>query len=417
MSSIIVLGGRPLYGEVKVQGSKNAVLPMIAASILNKGITEIEHCPRIRDVYNMIHILEAIGCVVSWEGDVLVVDAAEIVSARIPYRYVKEMRASIIFLGALLGRMKEASLYLPGGCSIGARPIDLHLRAIRKMNVEIAEKEDEIYCKTNKIIGQKIVLDFPSVGATENIILSAVLAEGVTEIYGCAKEPEIMELCQFLNTLGAEIYGGGKDHIKIVGVKSLHDGKYRLKADRIVAGTYLMAAAAARGDIVLHEVEADTIEAVLNVLKAAGCRIQQYEKSVRIAMDKRVKHIPSIATEPYPGFPTDMQSQLMSVLCLAEGESKITENIFESRFKTAEELKKMGAKIEIIGNSAYIQGVSSLTGCKVCAKDLRGGAALIIAGLAAEAETRIDGCCFIERGYESINEDFRSLGARMEKIL
>lgn len=416
MSGIEIFGGKRLYGDVKIQGSKNAVLPILAACILNKGIITLNNCPRILDVYNMIKILEEIGAVVTWENNSIIVDTTTLNSSVVPGKYVKEMRSSIIVLGALLGRLKNVTISYPGGCSIGARPIDLHLSALKRLNVEIEEEEDTIVCKTNRIIGNEIFLKFPSVGATENIILATVLSNGITQINNAAKEPEIIELSEFLNTLGAKIIGAGTSIITIEGVSKLHDGEYTLIADRIVAGTYMAALAGVGGNIELTGVSNSQLSAVISVIREIGCKVTSKSDFIRISSHKKPKAVDIIRTGPYPEFPTDMQSQIMTVLTKAKGTSVIIENIFEARYKTADELKKMNANITIEGNVAIIKGVKHLSGEEVLSHDLRGGAALVIAGLMANGKSTIINSNYIERGYEDICRDFTLLGADLKWI-
>lgn len=418
MSSIEVIGGMRLKGEVKIQGSKNAALPIIAATILNKGISVLKNCPKILDVLHMIKILEELGCETSWEGDTLYVDSTTLLDPIVSEESVRKMRSSILFLGSLLGRCHEATIAYPGGCSIGKRPIDYHLNAFRKMNVEetfTASDNHIIYCRTNQIIGNDIFLEFPSVGATQNIILAAVLGSGVTRIFNAAREPEVTELCNYLIKAGAKIYGRGTSFIKVEGVQSLHDVEFTLSSDRIVAGTYMTAVAASYGDVVLRATPVRHLDSVIRQLKRIGCNIAITEDNVRISNQGRLQPIVGLSTQPYPGFPTDMQSQMLSVLCLAEGQSTILEEIFESRFQNVYELRKMGANIELDTrqNKAIVTGVDKLTGATVKSHDLRGGAALVIAGLAAEGKTIIQDTTNIDRGYEDICRDLSELGANI----
>lgn len=416
MSSIRVIGGSRLKGEIKIQGSKNAALPIIAATVLNQGITVLRNCPRILDVFYMISVLKELGCSVSWENNTLIVDASEITSAKVSEGSVQKMRSSILFLGALVGRCHEVSIAYPGGCSIGKRPIDYHLDSIRKMNVRqefIGDEKDIIHCYTDKIIGTDIFLKFPSVGATQNIILAAVLSEGVTRIFNAAREPEVQELCNFLSMAGAKICGKGTSFIEIEGVKKLHDIEYTLPPDRIVTGTYMAAVAAAGGDVVLENAPVRQIDSVIRVLDKIGCKIRTTDDTVRIRTDRRPLSYDLLRTQPYPGFPTDMQSQLMTVLSLADGKSTIIEEIFESRYQNAFELKKMGADINIVERKAIITGVKKLEGAVVKAHDLRSGAALVIAGITAQGTTIVTDTTSIERGYEDICGDLSHIGANV----
>ena len=415
MEGIEIYGGDPLSGEVRIQGSKNAALPILAAVILHRGITKLHNCPNIRDVTYMVQILEEMGCHVTWSGHTLCVDAKEVHSAWVSPEAGKKMRSSIIFLGALLGRMKEACIPYPGGCVIGARPIDLHKKSMEQMQTSFEEKDGIVYASAPNLLGSSIPLDFPSVGATENIILAAVLAEGRTEILNAAKEPEIVELCEFLNQKGAKITGAGTACIVIEGVSELADSEYCLMSDRIVAGTYLMAVMATRGQCVLKAAPVSQLTKVLEMVQKMGAVITV--KAEELSVDGRVasQPLPFAETLPYPGFPTDLQSQLMALLSVAEGESRIAERMFESRFKIAAELRRMGAGIVIAGAEARISG-GALLGTAVNAPELRGGAALVIAGLCATGKTTIADCHYIERGYEDICGDLQKLGAQIRKI-
>lgn len=416
MAFIEVVGGRHLSGELQIQGSKNAVLPILAASILHKGITKIKNCPKIIDVYHMIKLLESIGCIVTWEQEGLMVDATEMNYNSVDKKYVSSMRSSIILLGALLGRNKSVTISYPGGCAIGARPIDLHLKAIKELNVEIIQNEDLIFCSTAHLTGGNITFSKQSVGATENVILAAVKADGVTIIKNAACEPEIMELCSFLNLMGARITGAGSKIIKIEGVKELRDVEYTLVSDRIVMGTYLAAVAGTGGSVTLRGNCCEENASVIALLRRIGCRIGNGNDYINICSSGRNKAAVIVETESYPGFPTDMQSQMMSVLSVAAGSSLIVENIFESRFKTVSELIKMGANIYVNGRVAQINGVDALYGNDVKAYDLRGGAGLVIAGLMANGTSKVSGIEYIERGYEDICNDLRTLGADIRKV-
>lgn len=419
MSSIKIIGSGKLKGEVKIQGSKNAALPIIAATVLNKGVTILRNCPRILDVFHMINVLKELGCKATWEGNTLIVDTSTVTSTEVSESSVRMMRSSILFLGALLGRNREVSIAYPGGCSIGSRPIDYHLDSIRKMNVNqefIGDNNSIIHCNTDKIIGTDIFLKFPSVGATQNVILTAVLAEGVTRIYNAAREPEVLELCNFLVKAGARICGRGTAFIEVEAVKSLEDIEYTLSPDRIVAGTYMAAVAAAGGEVVLLDTPAYQLESVIRLLEKTGCNIKTTDEYVKVCCHKRPLPIEVLKTQPYPGFPTDMQSQLMTVLSLADGKSIIIEEIFESRFQNVGELRKMGANITIAEsrNTAVISGVKHLESTIVKAHDLRAGAALVIAGIAASGQTIVREATSIERGYEDICRDLSNLGANVQ---
>lgn len=416
LACIEIYGGHPLDGEVVIQGSKNAALPILAGVVLHRGTTVLHNCPRISDVMHMIKILEEMGCSVSQSGDTLCIDAKGLNKPCVPEELGEKMRCSVIFLGALLGREGRAEIPYPGGCTIGERPIDMHVDALHQMRAEIQEGCGCLAGKSSRLCGSRISLRFPSVGATENVILAAVLAEGTTEIRGGAREPEIIELCRFLNGMGAKIRGAGTERIRIDGVRELSDSEFVLMPDRIVTGTYLMAAIASRGRCMLREAPQEQMENVISAAERMGARIERMPEGMRVDARAAVKALPMLRTAPHPGFPTDLQSQVMAALCLADGESRIQESVFEARFRTAGELAKMGADISICGQEARIQGTVRLHGETVAAPELRGGAALVIAGAAAEGRTRIEGCHYIQRGYEDICRDMRALGADIRMI-
>lgn len=416
MAFIQVVGGRRLHGDLDVQGSKNAVLPILAASILHKGITKIKRCPKIIDVYSMIKLMESIGCIITWEQENLVINATEVNYNVVDKKYVGSMRSSIILLGALLGRNHSVTISYPGGCAIGARPIDLHISAIRKMNVDVILNEEYVFCSTAKIEGAYIKFEKTSVGATENVLLTATLASGITTIENAAVEPEITELCRFLVKMGAKITGIGTSVLKVEGVKELRDVEYTLVSDRIVMATYMAAVAGCGGDITLHGTCAHDNLAVINVLRRMGCRIGVGKDYINVSCNERPRAVSVIETLPYPGFPTDMQSQILSVLTVAKGNSVIIENIFESRYRTVNELIKMGADIKVYDKVAVISGVDALYGSELRAYDLRGGAGLVIAALLANGVSLIRGVEYIERGYENICKDLKDLGADIGKV-
>lgn len=418
MSSIRIIGGKRLEGELKIHGSKNAALPIIAATVLNKGITLLKNCPKIQDVYYMIDILRDLGCIAAWEGEQLYIDSSNIASTTVPEEYVREMRCSILFLGALLGRTKEVTIAFPGGCSIGKRPIDYHLDAMRTLNVDqtfSGPDQNIIHCKTSGIQGRKIKLQFPSVGTTQNIILATVVSEGRTIIQNAAMEPEVEELCRYLVAAGGIIKGIGTSNIVIEGVKQLHDVRFTLSSDRIVAGTYMVAIAASNGRATLQNCPINQLKSTIDVLRDAGCIINVNGNNVEVYRENGIIPIKLLKTKPYPGFPTDMQSQILTLLCLGEGRSIIQEEIFESRYQNIVELKKLGAKIRYKArkNRAVIDGVDKLSGGVVNAHDLRGGAALVIAGLVAEGTTIVQDITYIERGYEDICRDLSLLGGNL----
>lgn len=407
-------GGYILRGEIDVSGSKNATLPIIAATLLNEGVSVIKNVPDIRDVKMMCSILRKIGCKITREKDVLIIDATTITNSQIPEDLMREMRSSVIIVGALLGREKECSFTYPGGCEIGSRPINLHLEAFNLMGVEVSEQSGNIECKATKLVGTEIVLDFPSVGATENIMLASVLTEGITYIKNVAREPEIVCLQNFLNSMGADVSGAGSNTIKIKGVKKLHNTEFLMISDRIEAGTYMCMAAATKGEIVLNNVSTEHLAAVIHKLRQMNCKIHTYKNKIKMSANRTLKTT-NIKTMPYPGFPTDMQSQFVTTLALAEGTSIVVENIFENRFKYVPELIKMGAKITVEGTTAIIQGIDNYSGANVQAKDLRGGAALIEAALAANGVSKVEGIEFVERGYENLVKKLTILGAKIRK--
>lgn len=411
MGTYIVQGGRRIEGEFQVRGSKNGALPILSACILAEDEVVLENLPLIRDVKQTLDILKELGCRVELSGRTVVIDSSTLQKTEIGTETVRKMRSSILFLGALLGRAKQAKLSYPGGCAIGSRPIDLHLASFRKMGVWIAEEDCMLNCRADKILGTVIQLPFPSVGATENILLLAVKAEGVTVIRNAAREPEIVALARFLRAMGAEIYGEGTSSILIEGVSRLHGAYFTIPADRIEGGTFLCAAAMTGGELQLQGLEREQMGAVLEVLRMTGCRFL-WEDSDLLWMKppKRLLSDFTIVTGPFPAFPTDMQPLVMSLLTLAEGNCMISETVFEARFSQGEELCRMGADIRISGRNACIYGVKNLHGAEVFAHDLRCGAALLCAALAAEGESIVHGSEYVERGYEKIEDAFSFLG-------
>ena len=413
MAAIQVYGMNSLEGEISVQGSKNGALPVMAGALLHKGVTVLLNVPDIEDTRCMIDILRELGCDCKREGIRLVIDASKASGTEVPEKYVKAMRSSIILLGALLGRMKEGQCSLPGGCLIGARPVDLHLMVLRGLGAEITEKEGKFRADAGQgLSGSELYLPYPSVGATEQAILAAVLADGVTVIHNAAKEPEISQLCHFLNGMGAVICGMETEHLMVQGVKRLHDSVWKIEGDRIVAGTYSTAVMAAGGNISLKEVNTKQLKLPLELLRKAGANVREEEFSLHISMKDRPKAL-SVCTGPYPEFPTDLQSPFMAFLACAKGESRIREQVFEDRFGTAAALRKMGADITCKGKDAWVRGVYPLKGARVKALDLRGGAALAVAALGAEGKTVIEDCSHIVRGYEDICRDINALGGKI----
>ncbi|AOY77427.1 UDP-N-acetylglucosamine 1-carboxyvinyltransferase [Clostridium formicaceticum] len=416
MSKLVIRGGHKIEGELKVSGAKNSVLPILAATVLNGKLNVIHDIPKLSDVEVMIKILKSVGCEVTRENNTIIVDSSKLNNHKIPEELIREMRSSIVFLGAMLARCRETTMSYPGGCEIGPRPIDLHLKSLREMGAVIKEKHGFLICKTEGLKGCEIQLDFPSVGATENIMLAAVFAEGTTIIRNAAREPEIKDLQDFINAMGGKVSGAGSATIYIEGVKELHEVKHTIIPDRIVAGTYLIAAAITRGEIVLKNVVPEHIQSTIYKLKEAGCRILYTQDSIKLMAPEKLHAIESTKTLPYPGFPTDMQSQIMALMTISDGTSIITENIFENRYKHAYELVRMGANIKVDGRTAIIKGVPKLTGATVSANDLRGGAALILAGLVAEGTTIIENARHIERGYDHIEEVLKAAGAEIYKL-
>lgn len=416
MGNIIIDGGRRLQGEITVQGAKNSALPILAACVLVDGISVIHNCPSLTDVDAAVRILCHLGCKVKREGSTLTVDSRSIVNYSIPEELMAEMRSSIVFLGSILARTGRAELSSPGGCDIGLRPIDLHLDALKALGAEINEKHGFISCRMNRTKGAVISLSFPSVGATENIILASVSGTGRTVIHNAAREPEILDLASFLNKAGFRVIVGTNGTIVIEGRRKTFSPEHRVISDRIVALTYMSAVGAAGGDVLLRNADASSFLTVLPVFEEAGFMVQHNKNSLRIKACNRPKAVKSIRTMPFPGFPTDAQAPVMAMLSLSDGTSVIVENIFENRFKHISELCKMGAKIKAEGRVAIVDGVPELYGAKVKCTDLRGGGALVVAGLSAKGRTVIEATEHIDRGYENIEENLRRLGAEIKRI-
>lgn len=413
MASYIINGGRKLEGEVDISGSKNASLPIIAATLLNKGVTKLYNVPNIHDVQIMLKILKILGCKIKKNSGKIIIDSRKINNKEIPEELMNQMRSSVILAGALISRNKEAIFSYPGGCDIGARPIDLHLEGFKKIGINIEEDSGYIRCKCDEIVGNEITLDFPSVGATENIMLASVYSKGTTIIKNAAREPEIIDLQNFLLKLGAKVSGAGESVIIIEGVKGIKkDISYTIMPDRIEAGTILCAAAITGGKIKINKVIPEHISSVVYKLENMDCKIEVNSNSIYIEAPKKLK-AEDIKTMPYPGFPTDMQSIIAAVLSVAKGTSMVVENIFENRYKYTSELTKMGAKIKIEGKTAVIKGVRKLNGAKVKSTDLRGGASLVVAALAAKGKTEITDIEYILRGYENLDKKLSKLGAKI----
>ncbi len=412
MSKLIIQGGKKLEGEVQISGSKNAALPIIAGTVLIKGKTTLYNVPNIQDVQTMFEIIKDIGGKVTKKNNKIIIDTSKIHTYEISENLMRKMRSSVILAGAIIGKYKKANFSYPGGCEIGSRPIDLHLKGFEKLGINIKEEYGEIICEADKIVGTQIHLDFPSVGATENIILASCLAEGVTVLTNAAKEPEIEDLVKFLNKAGAKIKGAGTDRVEIIGVKKLTEVSYNIMPDRIEAGTYLVAGAITGGNLKVTNLNSNHIEPILNKLEEAGCVLKIEKNTVEIKAPKRIKAV-DIKTMPYPGFPTDMQSIFGALLTTAKGTSIITENIFESRYKYVQELNRMGAKINVEGRTAVIKGTKRIQGASVVASDLRGGAALVLEALVAKGVTQLDNVHYILRGYENIVDKLKNLGAKI----
>ncbi len=412
MANYIIEGGKRLEGEVKISGSKNASLPIICASILNGKKTKLYNVPDIHDTQVTLEILRYIGCKVKKNNDKIEIDSRYINKKEIPEHLMHQMRSTVILAGAILGRFKEVMFSYPGGCDIGARPIDLHLKSFKKLGINIAENSGFIRCSCDKIVGTNIDLDFPSVGATENIILASVLAEGKTVITNAAREPEIVDLANMLKKMGAIISGEGTNIIQIEGVKELKEVKYRIMPDRIETGTFLCAGAITGGKIKVTNCIPEHIVPITSKLEEAGCNLLIEKNSIELKAPTRLKAV-EIKTMPYPGFPTDMQSIFGTVLSVAKGTSIISENIFENRFKYLSELKRMGAKNKQEGNVAIITGVKRLSGTNVKSTDLRGGASMILAGLNAKGVTKVTNIEYILRGYENIDKKLNKIGAKI----
>ena len=415
MEAFSIRGGKPLAGQCQIQGAKNAVLPLLAAGLLCDGGIRLDNCPRLKDIDNMLLILQALGCKARWDNSAIELDAGGASSYRMPRELSKQMRSSIFMLGPVLARFGQADFTYPGGCEIGLRPIDLHLSSLRAMGAEIREDHGLIHCK-GRLHGAQIHLDYPSVGATENILMAAVTAQGDTVVHNAAREPEVRDLARFLNACGARVRGAGGGTIHIGGGAQLHGCAYTPLNDRIVAGTILLAAPMTGGDIFAKGARAEDMQAVLSKLRQMGCLVSQEKGGVRVRAVGRPRAVRRVETNPHPSFPTDMQAQMMALLAKANGTSVVVENVFENRFAHAGELNRMGADIEISGRTAIVRGVETLFGQRVASRDLRGGAALVLAGLGAQGETIVDHIAYIDRGYERLEAMFAGLGADMQRV-
>lgn len=416
MGKFLVNGGIPLNGTVRVGGAKNAVLPIIAAALLAEGPSNLENVPRLSDVNIIIELIRQLGANVAFNGNSVTIDATEICSQEAPYDSVRKMRASFLLMGPLLARYGKAEVSLPGGCAIGTRPIDLHLKGFSALGAKINKRAGYIEAVAPKLTGARIYLDFPSVGATENIIMAAALAEGTTIIENAAEEPEIVDLAQFVNAMGGKVKGAGTSVIEIDGVPKgvLRGAEHRIIPDRVEAGTYMVAAAITGGDVLVQDVITEHLQPVIAKLEEAGAKVLTNGKSVRVVGGSTITPV-DVQTMPYPGFPTDMQAQMMALMTVARGTSIFTETVFENRYMHVDELSRMGADIKIDGRMAVVKGVGDLAGAPVKATDLRGGAALILAGLAARGQTEISLVHHIDRGYEDLENKLCGLGAKIER--
>ena len=417
MDKLIVTGKKAIHGEVTISGAKNAVLPIIVGALLAEDITVLHDVPKLSDVVTIKEVLEILGAKITFENHTMTIDSRDLNNWDAPYNYVQKMRASVLIMGPLLARLGKAKISMPGGCAIGTRPIDLHLKGLEALGADIQINHGDMNAVVpgGKLKGNRIYLDFPSVGATEHIMMAATTAEGTTVIENAAEEPEIVDLANFLNSMGANVRGAGTNVIKIEGVEQLHGTTYTIIPDRIEAGSYMIAAAITGGDLLVKNVIIDHIKPLIAKMIECGVEIIEEGNNLRVRSNGRPKAV-DIKTMPYPGFPTDMQAQFMALMTVAEGTSVFTETVFENRFMHADELRRMGANIKIDGRNAIVEGVSRLTGCKVKATDLRAGAALIVAALAAEGQTEITELQYIDRGYEDLIEKFQTIGADIVRI-
>lgn len=416
MEQYIIKGGNPLVGEVEIGGAKNAALAILAAAIMTDETVTIENIPDVNDINVLLEAIEGIGAVIErLDLHSVKINGSNIRDFNIEYDYIKKIRASYYLLGALLGKYKKAEVALPGGCNIGSRPIDQHLKGFRALGAYVDIEHGKIIAEADRLKGSHIYFDVVTVGATINVMMTASMSEGLTILENVAKEPHVVDVANFLNSMGADIRGAGTDVIKIRGVSKLHSTTYSIIPDQIEAGTFMFAAAATRGDVTVMNVIPKHLEATIAKLTEMGCEVEEFDDAVRVVSkgDLRKTHVKTL---PYPGFPTDMQPQIGVTLALSRGTSTITESIFENRFKYLSELARMGAKVKVEGNSATIEGVKSLSAARVSAPDLRAGAALVIAGLATDGVTIVDDIMYIQRGYERFEEKLASLGAVIERV-
>ena len=415
MDRIVITGGRPLKGRVTATGSKNAALPILASSLLGGGECLLANLPQVRDVATMNTLLSLLGASVKVDGSRVAIDTTSIRSTEAPYDLVKTMRASVLVLGPLLARFGEATVSLPGGCAIGLRPVNLHLQGLQKLGATICVDHGYIRARASRLKGGQIDLELPTVTGTENLMMAACLADGVTIINNAAKEPEVVDLATFLVKRGARISGAGSERITVEGVRSLHGTEHTVMADRIETGTYLMAGAITGGDVQVDSCVPEHLRSVVSKLRECGACVYENGNSIRLKAPQRIRAL-DVQTEPYPEFPTDLQAQMMAVLCRAEGTSVLTETVFEGRFLHVLELQRMGASISVDGSRAMVKGFAKLTGAPVMASDLRASAGLILAGLAAEGETQVSRIYHLERGYERIEDKLQKLGALIQRV-
>ena len=416
MEQYIIKGGNPLVGEVVIGGAKNAALAILAAAIMTDETVHIDNLPDVNDINVLLEAMEGIGAQIQrTDRHTVKINGGSVHDFNIDYDYIKKIRASYYLLGALLGKYRHAEVALPGGCNIGSRPIDQHLKGFRALGAEVEIEHGKIIADAQKLIGSHIYFDVVSVGATINVMMAASMAEGMTILENVAKEPHVVDVANFLNSMGANIRGAGTDVIKIKGVSKLHGAEYSIIPDQIEAGTFMFGAAITKGDVTVLNVIPKHLEATIAKLQEIGCEVEEFDDAVRVVSKGKLHHT-QVKTLPYPGFPTDMQPQMGVALALCEGTSTITESIFENRFKYLDELARMGAISKIEGNSATIEGVERFSAARVSAPDLRAGAALVLAGLAADGITIVDDIVYIQRGYECFEEKLRELGAEIEKV-
>ena len=416
MEQYVIKGGNPLVGEVEIGGAKNAALAILSAAVMTDETVTIENLPNVRDINVLLNAIEEIGAKVERiDTHTVKINGSFIRDFNVDNEYIRKIRASYYLIGALLGKYKKAEVALPGGCNIGSRPIDLHLKGFSALGATVDIQYGHVIASAERLVGTHIYLDKVSLGATINIMMAAAMAEGKTIIENAAKEPHVVDVANFLNSMGANIRGAGTDVIRIVGVEKLHKTEYSIIPDQIEAGTFMFAAAATKGDVMVKNVIPKHLEATTAKLLEIGCEVEEFDDAVRVVASKPLQHT-QVTTLPYPGFPTDMQPQIAVVLAIAEGTSTVTESIFENRFKYVDELTRMGANIKVESNIAIINGVKKYTGARVTAPDLRAGAALVIAGLAADGVTVVDDIIYVERGYEDFEKKLSSLGAVIEKV-